>query len=145
VLLWLAAGVAGHVAQRGALSVGSASEELEARRRALAVFSVHHLAAAVAFASGFALMRLRGWSFSYPRWLAVKVGLTIFLVVPLVGMHAWVCRFWIAPGLAEMREKGASKRLGRGLSMDEMLRALALPLLGVAVPLMLWLSLARPF
>jgi hypothetical protein len=44
-----------------------------------------------------------------------------------------------------MREKGASKRLGRGLSMDEMLRALALPLLGVAVPLMLWLSLARPF
>jgi hypothetical protein len=145
VLLWLAAGVGGHVAQRGALGSSSASEELEARRRALLVFAVHHLAALVILASGLLLMRSRGWGFSYPRWLAVKIGLTLFLLVPLVGMHAWVCRLWIAPGLAQAKATGTSKRLARGLSMEEMLRALAVPLLGVAVPLLLWLSLARPF
>jgi len=145
VLLWLAAGVGGHVAQRAAVGVGSAAEELEARRRALVVFAVHHLAALAVFATGLLLMRLRGWSFSYPRWLAVKVGLSIFLLAPLVGMHAWVCRVWIAPGLAEARETGVSKRLARGLSMEEMMRALAVPLLAVAVPLLLWLSLTRPF
>jgi hypothetical protein len=145
VLLWLAAGVGGHVAQRGALGAGSPAEELAVRRRVLTLFAVHHLAALVAFASGFGLMRLRGWGFGYPRWLAVKIGLTLFLLVPLVGMHAWVCRFWIAPGLAEAEASGLSKRLARGLSVEEMLRALAVPLLGVAVPLLLWLSLARPF
>jgi hypothetical protein len=29
--------------------------------------------------------------------------------------------------------------------MEEMIRALALPLLGVGLPLLLWLSLAKPF
>lgn len=135
----------GHLAQRGALEADTPERELDVRRRALTLFAAHHVAAIVVFASGFALMRLRGWSFSYPRWLAVKVGLTVFLLVPLLAMHAWVCRVWIARGLVEAEEKGVSKRLARGLSMDEMLRALAVPLLAVAVPLLLWLSLARPF
>jgi hypothetical protein len=127
------------------MAVDSASEELWVRRRALTVFAVHHVAALVVLLSGVALMRARGWSFSYPRWLALKAGLTLFLLVPLVGMHAWVCRLWIAPGLREAEATGASKRLARGLSMEEMLRALAVPLLCLAVPLLVWLSLARPF
>ena len=35
-------------------------------------------------------------------------------------------------------------RLARGIGMDDMIRTLAVTLLGVAVPLLIWLSLARP-
>jgi len=145
VLLWLAAGVAGHLAQREALDAASTPEELSVRRRALTLFGVHHLAALAAFGSGWFLMRLRGWSFGYPRWLAVKIGRTLLLLLPLVGMHAWVCRRWIAPGIAEAARTGGSKRLARGLSMDEMLRAIGVPLVALAAALMFWLSLSRPF
>ncbi len=37
------------------------------------------------------------------------------------------------------------KDLSRGLGVEEMLRAIGFPLLGIALPLVLWLSLGGPF
>lgn len=143
--MWVAAWLAGHLARRGALQAGDAAEELEGHRRALVIAHVQHAAALAAWGSGAWLMRERGWGIGYPGWLAVKVGLTVFLLVPLEALHAWACHLWIAPGLVEVAGGAASKRLARGLGIEQMVRSLALPLLGVAVPLMAWLSLARPF
>jgi hypothetical protein len=74
----------------------------------------------------------------------VKIGLTAFLLLPLEAMHAWICHGWIARGLLQTDAPPFSKDLARGIGMDDMLRALALPLLSLALPLMVWLSLRRP-
>ena len=60
-------------------------------------------------------------------------------------MHAWVCHVWIARGLRQTAAPPFSKDLARGIGMDDMIRALAAPLLGVAVPLIVWLSAKKPF
>lgn len=62
-------------------------------------------------------------------------------MVPLEAFHAYVNHVWIAGALRE----GSSRRLERGSGLDDMIRSLAVPLLGAAVPLLLWLSLRRPF
>ena len=48
---------------------------------------------------------------------------------------------WIARALRD----GPARLLERGIGLDDMVRTLAIPLLGVAVPLLFWLSLRRPF
>jgi hypothetical protein len=90
-------------------------------------------------------MIARGWGVAHAGWLAVKVGLTLFLILPLEGMHAYVSHGWIARGLRRTPAPPFAQELARGIGIEEMLRALALPLLGIALPLMVWLSLARPF
>jgi hypothetical protein len=60
-------------------------------------------------------------------------------------MHAWVTHVWIARGLRQTAEPPLSKDLRRGVSVEEMIRTLSLPLLGIAVPLLVWLSVAKPF
>jgi hypothetical protein len=106
---------------------------------------VEHAGLALALLSGLALMHLRGWGPGRARWLGLKLGLAVFLVVPLEAMHAWVCHVWIARGLRQTTAPPFSKDLERGIGMDDMIRALALPLLGVGIPLMVWLSVKHPF
>ncbi len=48
---------------------------------------------------------------------------------------------WIARALRD----GSARLLERGVGLDDMVRTLAIPLLGAAVPLLFWLSLRRPF
>lgn len=103
---------------------------------------MEHVAFALALVTGVGLLELRGWSLTRARWLGFKVGLVASLLLPLEAMHAWICHGWIAPGLDE--PGAASKRLARGIGMDEMLRSLALPLLLLALPVLLWLSLSQP-
>jgi hypothetical protein len=121
------------------------AEALRARRRLHPLLTVEHAAFALAVGSGFLLLQHRHWGLGHARWLAVKIGLTLFLLVPLEAMHAWICHVWIARGLAETAAPPLSKDLARGIGMDDMLRALAAPLLALAVPLLVWLSLKRPF
>jgi len=90
-------------------------------------------------------MGLRGWGLGRARWLAFKLGLVAFLIVPLEAIHAYATHAWIAPGMRETSAPPFSKRLERGTAMEEMIWALALPLLGAGVPLLLWLSLTKPF
>lgn len=108
--------------------------------------AAEHACLAVALAAGLALMAGRGWGVGRARWLGLKLGLVAFLLVPLEAMHAYVSHAWIGPGLART---GAAppfaKDLARGIGMEDMLRALAIPLLGIAVPLLVWLSLVKPF
>lgn len=120
--------------------------ELEVRRRLGTALAVEHAAVAIAILSGLLLMSLHGWRLGYPRWLSIKLGLVAFLIVPLEGMHAWVNHVWIARALPAQAPPPAplSRELDRGIGMDDMVRTLAALLLGVALPLIVWLSVARP-
>ncbi|HET9317195.1 MAG TPA: hypothetical protein VFQ51_16500 [Vicinamibacteria bacterium] len=77
----------------------------------------------------------------HARWLHLKLGLVVFLLLPLESFHAYVNHVWIARALRE----GSARLLERGTGLDDMIRSLAVPLLGTAVPLLLWLSLRSPF
>jgi len=88
-------------------------------------------------------MATRGWGPGRARWLGLKLGLTVFLVVPLEAMHAWVCHVWIARGLRG-GAPSLARDLERGIGMDDMIRAIAVPLLGVGIPLIIWLSVKQP-
>ena len=142
---WVGAALAAQVALRRARATGDPARELSARRSVRPLLAVEHLGLALALAAGFALLESRGWGFGRARWLGLKLGLTFFLVVPLEGMHAWVCHAWIARGLRQTLAPPFSKDLERAIGMDDMIRALAAPLLGVGVPLIVWLSVAKPF
>jgi hypothetical protein len=141
---WLLAGAAGQwLAWRAGRS--DEARALELRRRLDTLAWIEHASLALLLASGWLLMQQRGWSVGYPRWLAAKLGLVVFLVVPLEGIHAYVCHVWLRRGLVETAVPPFSKDLRRGAGMDEMIRALAVPLLGLGVPLIAWLSLRKPF
>jgi hypothetical protein len=143
--VWLAAAALGQAATWLARASGDRGRELGVRRRLQRWLVVEHVAFAVALASGAALMREKGYRLGYPRWLGVKLGLTAFLALPLEAMHAYVGHVWIARGLRQTQAPPFSKDLARGIGIDEMIRTLALILLGAAIPLMVWLSLAKPF
>jgi hypothetical protein len=104
-----------------------------------------HLALAAALGSGLLLMDVLDYRLGQRRWLDLKLGLVAFLVVPLEGMHAWVNHTWIARGLRATPAPPLSRELERGMAMDDMLRTLSVVLLGVALPLLAWLSLRKPF
>jgi len=143
--VWAAAGLIG----QGALLFGGRGQEDAAavtrRQRLLPVLITEHVAFALALAAGLLLLWTRHWGLGHARWLAVKVGLTAFLLVPLEGMHAWIWHGWIGPGLARTAGPTPARELTRGVGMDDMLRALAAPLLAIAVPLVVWLSVRKPW
>lgn len=115
------------------------------RRRLTPVLALEHASFVLVLASGCLLMVHRGWRPDHGRWLALKLGLVVFLVLPLEAMHAYVGHVWIARGLRQTAVPPFSKDLVRGLGVEEMLRTLAVPLLGLGLPLVLWLSIAKPF
>jgi hypothetical protein len=121
------------------------ARELAARRRLAPVLAAEHAAFVVGIAAGVLLMSHRGWGLGHARWLTVKVGLTAFLLVPLEAMHAWIAHGWIARGLRQTSEPPLSKDLERGIGMEDMLRALAAPLLAAGLPFIVWLSSWKPF
>jgi hypothetical protein len=88
-------------------------------------------------------MQALGLRLGQREWLDLKLGLVAFLVLPLEGMHAWVNHTWIARGVRE--PPAFARDLERGVAMDDMLRTLSAVLLGVGVPLLVWLSVRRPF
>jgi hypothetical protein len=116
------------------------------RRRALSplVWAEHGLLV-LALASGWLLMASRGIGPTGARWLALKLGLVVFLVVPMEAMHAYVAHGWTAGGLRRTQRPPSHRDLERGLGIEEMLRTLAVPLFGIGVPLILWLSFRKPF
>jgi hypothetical protein len=123
----------------------SPARDLATRRRLQPVLAVEHAAFVIAVAAGLLLVAHRGWGLGHARWLAVKIGLTAFLLVPLEAMHAWICHGWIARGLGQTAQPPLSKDLERGIGMDDMLRSLAAPLLALALPLIVWLSWWKPW
>lgn len=124
---------------------GGEASELSARRSLSRVVAAEHALLALALASGLAIMIGRDWFPGRARWFGLKLGLVVFLLIPLEAMHAYVSHFWIARGLRETVAPPFSKDLARGIGMEDMLRALAIPLLGLAVPLLVWLSWFKPF
>ena len=141
----MGAALAAQAALRRLRAAGDPVRELAGRRRIQPLLVAEHVGLAVALLAGLALMEARGEGPARARWLGVKLGLTVFLVLPLEAMHAWVCHGWIARGLRETAAPPFSRDLARGIGMDDMIRALAVPLLGVGVPLIVWLSVRHPF
>lgn len=142
---WVGAALVAQAALLRARASGDPARELATRRRVRPLLAVEHLALALALLAGLALLQERGWGAGRARWLGLKLGLTLFLVVPLEAMHAWVCHGWIARGLKETAAPPFAKDLVRGIGMDDMIRALAVPLLGAGIPLIVWLSVKHPF
>lgn len=143
-MLWAAAVVASQYRLLSARGRGP-DHELSARRALRGLVAAEHVLIAVALLSGLGLLLARGWTLSHARWLGLKVGLVVFLLVPLEGMHVWVSHRWIDRGLRETAAPPFSKDLARGIGMEDMLRAIAIPLLGLALPLLVWLSVFKPF
>jgi hypothetical protein len=143
--VWLAALASSQVRLRRARRRGI-THELDLRRRLHRALGVEHGALAGALLTGFALMALHGWRLGYPRWLSIKLGLVLFLLLPLEAMHAWVNHVWIARALPAQPPPPAplSRELDRWIGMDDMVRTLAALLLGLALPLIVWLSMLRP-
>jgi hypothetical protein len=116
--------------------------ELATRRRYHFLIAVQSVSFVLVLLSGFVSMRSHSWTLAYPRWLALKIGIVAFLFVPLEAFLAYVGAFWIRPGLDAAPP---SRTLERGASMQGMVWAIAMPLAGLALPLVVWLSVARPF
>lgn len=108
------------------------------RRTLLAVTRVQHAAFAILLLSGALLFLRASPALAHERMLHLKLGLSAFLLLPLQAFHAYVCAAWIGPGL---RGGGRARDLERGLGLDDMVRSLEVPLFGLAVPLLVWLSL----
>jgi hypothetical protein len=124
------------------------ARELAGRRRLQPLVCFEHVAFAVLLASGLAVMVDRGWGLGRARWLDVKLGLVAFLVIPLEAIHAFAAHVWIERGLRDVASTPAGARprdLERGLAMEEMITTLGAVLLAVALPVLLWLSLGKPF
>ena len=145
LIAWMAAAAAGQAALWRSRRRGGLAGEVERRRRLGPLYGVEHVALAAALLSGFFLMWSRGWGPGHPRWLGVKLGLVAFVIVPLEAMHAWVNHVWIPRALREALPGQVTRPLERWVGMDDMVRALALLLLGVALPFIAWLSVARPW
>jgi hypothetical protein len=121
------------------------SAYLQILRTAPALLHARLIGLGAAVVSGLLAMDRLGWSPAWPRWFGVKLGLVLFLVIPLEAFQAWVGLAWLGPGLEETQAPPFSRRLERALSMQDMLWALSALLLGVTVPGLVWLSFARPF
>jgi hypothetical protein len=140
VLAWVAAALGAQLVLSRARRTGSrAEDELLARRRLRPALVAEHTALALVLLSGMALLLHHRWGLGHARWLAVKLGLVAFLVVPLESFHAYVCHAWLARGLRQTQAPPFSRDLERAVGMDDMIRVI------VGLPLVLWLSLAKPF
>jgi hypothetical protein len=142
--IWIVAGLLGQGLRlaRGRLR-DAVQPGVDPRSRLLPV--VEHASLAVTLIAGGLLLHLRGWGPGHARWLAVKLGLVALLVLPLESMHAYVNHVFIPRALRGGAGSPPARDLSRGLGMDDMIRTLSVPLLGVSVPLLVWLSLRKPF
>jgi hypothetical protein len=130
--------------QRRARGLGETSAGLRAVRQGQAWMLLRHALLALALGSGIALYPRLPPAASHAMWLDLKLGLVAFLMIPLEGMHAYACHVWIARGLRSTPAPPFARDLQRGLAIEEMVRTLEVPLLGLGVPLMAWLSLVKP-
>ena len=142
--IWVVAGLLGQGLRlaRGRLR-DAVAPAIDPRSRFLPV--VEHASLVVALIAGGLLLHVRGWGPGHARWLAVKLGLVAVLVLPLEAMHAYVNHVFIPRALRGGAGSPAGRDLSRGLGIDDMIRTLSVPLLGVCVPLLVWLSVRKPF
>jgi hypothetical protein len=113
-------------------------------RRTSVVFAVEHSALLVAIVTGAAVMSARGWGIGHARWLAVKLLLVFALFVPLEGFHAYICHVFL-PRARRLAGPYGCRQVERGRGLEAMIRTIAIPLFGLAAPLVFWLSTKKPF
>jgi hypothetical protein len=112
--------------------------------RTRALLAVKHAALAAAVGTGMALMLLRGWGLGQHRWLGVKIGLVVLLILPLEGFGAYLTHGFL-PRARRLAGEAGARQVERGEGMASIVRTFELTLFTIAIPLILWLSLRRPF
>jgi hypothetical protein len=142
--VWVLAWMGGTGAVLLARRHGEAAQA-RVRRRIAPLVAGEHVALVLGLGSGWLLMQALGLDVGQRRWLDVKLGLVAFLVLPLEAMHAWVSHGWIARGLRATPAPPLGRVLERGIAMDDIVRTLTAVLLGAGVPLLVWLSVKKPF
>jgi hypothetical protein len=145
VAVWLALLLASHAEAARFRKGADRARELAARPRLQSILALKSASLVVALTSGLLLLQASPPGVGRARWLLLKLGLVVFLVLPLEAMHAFIAHVWIAGGLAQTTAPPFAKALERGLGVEEMIRTLEVPLFGVGLPLLLWLSFRRPF
>src|SRR5262245_16172658 len=111
IVLWLAAALAGQALWWSLAPPGTERE----RRRLLKLSFAQHALFAVVLTSGGVLLAGAPSAVQHARSLHLKVGLTLFLLVPLEAFHAYVNHVWIARALRD----GAARSLERGIGLDD--------------------------
>lgn len=143
--LWAVAALLAALVRSRAQRRGDDAGALALHRSAMRLLLIEQAAFGVLLASGLLLVQASGLGLARERWLATKAGLVFSLLAPLEGMHAYVAHAWIARGLRESAPGAFARSLERGLGVEQMLRTLELLLFTPAVPLLVWLSVAKPF
>jgi hypothetical protein len=113
-------------------------------RRTPLVFAVQHAAFLAALLTGATVMSSRGWGIGHARWLAVKLLLVFALFVPLQGFHAYICHVFL-PRARRIAGGYGDRQVERGEGLEAIIRTIAIPLFGIAIPLVFWLAMKRPF
>jgi hypothetical protein len=108
------------------------------------ILVVEHLSFLVALTSGCLLMWRHGWGLGSRRWLALKVGLIVSLLIPIESFHAYICHVFL-PAARRIVGPSGPVQVARGLSLESIIGTIGLTLFALAVPLIFWLSLGRPF
>jgi hypothetical protein len=88
-------------------------------------------------------MSSRGWGIGHARWLAVKLLLVVALFVPLEGFHAYITHVFL-PRARRLAGPYGERQVERGEGLAAIIQTIAIPLFGVAVPLVFWLAVRRP-
>jgi hypothetical protein len=94
--------------------------------------------------TGLLVMSARGWGIGHARWLAVKLLVAFALFVPLEGFHAYIGHVFL-PRARRLAGAYGERQVERGEGLEAIIRTIAIPLYGVAVPLVFWLATKRPF
>jgi hypothetical protein len=100
------------------------------------LFALEHVSLLIALALGAGLTLALGWGLGHARWFGAKLGLVLFLVLPMEGIHAYAS-FLLARAEGRLQE--------RGFSVEEMIRTLEAVVLLPALAFMAWASLTHPF
>jgi hypothetical protein len=104
--------------------------------RLVRLFALEHAFLLLALGLGGGLTLALGWGLGHARWFGAKLGLVLFLVLPMEGIHAYAC-FLLARATGRLQE--------RGFSVEEMIRTLEAVVLVPALVFMTWASLTHPF
>jgi hypothetical protein len=112
-------------------------------RRTTAVFAVQHGAFLIVLLTGAVVMSARGWGIGHARWLAVKLLVVVALFVPLEGFHAYICHVFL-PQARRLTGAYGDRQVERGEGLEAIIRTIATPLFGIAIPLVFWLATRKP-
>ncbi len=78
-----------------------------------------------------------------PSWLLVKLAIVIFIFLPLEGFDYWLSHF--GGNKPRIRKSGDMEKYQRYMGYHWLFLRIATPLIGIFVPLTIFLAIVKPF